>query len=83
MRSTGLELQTVLAACMVEAGRLLPGDHGDSICVGNLQPDLVLSRYWTAGSSIITRNCLLQLASGNYAPTGLRLSWRRAVGGKC
>ena len=42
MRSTGLELHTVSAACMVEAGRLPPGDHGDSICVGNLQPDLVL-----------------------------------------
>jgi hypothetical protein len=27
---------------MVEAGRLPPGDHSDSICVGNLQPDLVL-----------------------------------------
>ena len=42
MRSTGLELQTVSAACMVEAGRLLPGDHCDLVCVGNLQPDLVL-----------------------------------------
>jgi hypothetical protein len=44
MRSTGLKLQTVSAACMVEAERLPPGDHGDSICVGNLnlQPDLVL-----------------------------------------
>jgi hypothetical protein len=42
MRSTGLELQRVSAACMVEAGRLSPGDRGDSICVGNLQPDLVL-----------------------------------------
>ena len=42
MRSTGLKLQTVSAACMVEAGRLPPGDHSDSICVGNLQPDLVL-----------------------------------------
>ena len=31
MRSTGLELQTVSAACMVEAGRLPPGDHSDSI----------------------------------------------------
>mgnify|MGYP006978522195 FL=1 len=42
MRSTGLKLQTVSAACMVEAGRLPSGDHSDSICVGNLQPDLVL-----------------------------------------
>ncbi len=42
MQSTGLELQTVSAACMVEAGRLPPGDHDDSICVGNLQSDLVL-----------------------------------------
>jgi hypothetical protein len=41
MRSTGLKVQTVSAACMMEAGRLPPGDHGDSICVGNLQPDLV------------------------------------------
>ena len=30
------------ATCMVEAGRLPSGDHGDSVCVGNLQPDLVL-----------------------------------------
>ncbi len=37
-----MKLQTVSAACMVEARRLPPGDHGDSICVGNLQPDLVL-----------------------------------------
>jgi hypothetical protein len=42
MRSTGLELQKVSAACKVEAGRLLPGDYSDSICVGNLQPDLLL-----------------------------------------
>jgi hypothetical protein len=42
MRDTGLELQTVSTACMVEAGRFPPGDHGDSVCVGNLQPDLVL-----------------------------------------
>jgi hypothetical protein len=42
MRNTGLELQTVSAACMVEAGRFPPGDHSDSVCVGNLQPDLVL-----------------------------------------
>ena len=42
MRRTGLDLQTVSAACMVKAGRLPPGDHGDSVCVGNLQPDLVL-----------------------------------------
>jgi hypothetical protein len=44
MRSNGLKLRTVSAACMVEAGRLPPGDHSDSICVGNLQPDLVLAR---------------------------------------
>ncbi len=95
MRSTGLELRTVSAACMVEAGRLPPGDHVDSICVGNLQPDLVLvsrdlSRgldYWiSAAPSTLTRNCFLQLASENYAPTGL--SWRRCghiwkVGGRC
>ena len=37
MRNTGLELQTVSAACMVEAGRLAPGDHSDSVCMGNLQ----------------------------------------------
>jgi hypothetical protein len=41
MRSTGLELQTVSAACMVETGLLPPGDHCDFFCAGNLQPDLV------------------------------------------
>ena len=42
MRLTGLNLQTVSAACMVAAGRLPPGHHDDFVCVGNLQPDLVL-----------------------------------------
>ena len=42
MRRTGLRLQLVSAACMVAAERLPQGHHGDSVCVGNLQPDMVL-----------------------------------------
>jgi hypothetical protein len=98
MRSTRLKLQTVSAACMVEAGRLPPGDHGDSICVVNMQPDLVLDHCWcrdlsrgldywiSAAPSTLTRNCFLQIASKNYAPASL--SWWRCghiwkVGGRC
>ena len=42
MRRTGLTLQRVSAACMVAAERLPQGHQGDSICVENLQPDMVL-----------------------------------------
>ena len=42
MGSTGLTLQRVSAACMVAAERLPQGHQGDSICVENLQPDMVL-----------------------------------------
>jgi hypothetical protein len=38
----GLKLQTVVVACMVSAGRLPQGHHCEFVCVGNLQPDLVL-----------------------------------------
>ena len=43
MRRTGLKLQKVSAACMVAAGRLSTQMRScDLVCVGNLQPDLVL-----------------------------------------
>ncbi len=96
MRCTGLELQTVSAACMVAAGRLPQGHRCDFVCVGNLQPDLVLviawyrdlSRelaYWISTAvapSTPTRSCLLQLASENDAPTA-RYGPLREAGGRC
>ena len=55
MNRTGLRLQRVSAACMVAAERLPQGHNGDSIDVGNLQPDMVLV------SPALKRICLLEL----------------------
>jgi hypothetical protein len=90
MRSTGLELEIVSAAFMIKAGRLLPGDHSDSICVGNLQPYLVLvSRY--LGLLDVCRPFDYHsewLAAARQPAETRGLSWLRCghiwkMGGKC
>ena len=42
MRRTELQLQPVSVECMVAAEQLPHGYLGDSVCVENLQPDMVL-----------------------------------------
>ena len=42
MASTGLRLSRVSVTCMEASGRPLPLHHDGTICIGRLQPDLVL-----------------------------------------
>ena len=42
MASTGLRLSRVSAACMEASGRPVPEHHDGTVCIGRLQPDLVL-----------------------------------------
>ena len=42
MDRRGLRLEGVPASCVAASGRSLPEHHNSSICVGRLQPDLVL-----------------------------------------
>jgi hypothetical protein len=42
MANTGLRLNRVSVSCMEASGRPLPENHDGTICVGRLQPDLVL-----------------------------------------
>ena len=42
MANTGLRLNRVSVSCMEASGRPLPESHDGTICVGRLQPDLVL-----------------------------------------
>ncbi len=42
MADTGLLLGSISVACMEAAGSPLPEHHKDTVCVGRLQPDLVL-----------------------------------------
>jgi hypothetical protein len=42
MANTGLHLSSVSLVTMVASGYPLPDHHGGMICVGRLQPDLVL-----------------------------------------
>ena len=42
MANTGLRLNRVSVSCMEASGRPLPENHDGTICIGRLQPDLVL-----------------------------------------
>jgi len=42
MAKTGLRLNRVSISCMEASGRPLPENHDGTICIGRLQPDLVL-----------------------------------------
>jgi hypothetical protein len=71
MEKTGLRSERVPAAFMEASGRPLAGHCGESVCVGLLQPDLVLGSWSLKKIALVELSTMLGCSSSVL----LRTAW--------